>query len=79
MNKGLGSQMPGVKDMPGVAPLGSFHVLKMADGALAVGRFTAEGWVIFLPQPPVRAEDAQAQGFRHYRPILEGRRVLSEG
>lgn len=73
------SDLPGLKQLPDTAPLGSFHVLKLGSED-CVGRFTEIGWVIYRTSNAVwSVDDARRAGYMHYRPILEGRRVLSEG
>jgi hypothetical protein len=65
-----------LRELPEAAPLGSFHVLAALDGTICVGRFTEDGWTIFMPGEPMPAAEARRQ-VSLVRHIIEGRRVIS--
>ncbi len=66
-------------DMPDYARLGSFHVVELADGAMALARFDTDGWTIYRKACRVDASAANRLGVRHARELIEGRRILSGG
>jgi hypothetical protein len=64
-----------LRELPEVAPLGSFHLLLTQHGTTCVGRFTDDGWTIFMPGEPMPAAEAR-KVVKLLRHIIEGRRVI---